>query len=237
MLTLEQRLIRQLAFPDEDDDPVDIGGGTGTGYGMRRDASDYSSLPNIGMPVPFSQTKGGEFALRPTSNWKKSFSFLGGDAKNGSGSGSSSTTNEIRGWWEDPRDPVHTLHACASGEFGIRSLWRDAEVRGVLARRRVRMEESAGFYLNDVERITALRYIPTDEDVLRARLKTVGVVEHSFWVKQGGAGRESVEWRIYDVGGSRNQRQAWAPYFDDGAYSLLFFSFLFSFRFVVALRY
>lgn len=66
------------------------------------------------------------------------------------------------------------------------------------------MEESAGFYLNDLGRITALRYIPTDDDVLRARLKTLGVVEHSFMVKGGGAtSKESVEWRIYDVGGAR----------------------------------
>lgn len=206
LLTLEQRLIRQLAFPDEDDDPMTSGDLT---------SAEYSSLPShISMPIPYSQTKGGEFALRPTSNWKKSFSFLGGDSKDKNGNG---TTNEIRGWWEDPRDPVHILHACAAGEFGIRSLWKDEEVRGVLAKRRVRMEESAGFYLNDVDRITKLRYIPTDEDVLRARLKTVGVVEHSFMVAQGGSNRESVEWRIYDVGGSRNQRQAWAPYFDDGA--------------------
>lgn len=26
--------------------------------------------------------------------------------------------------------------------------------------------------------------------------------------------------QIYDVGGARNQRQSWAPYFDDGRYSV-----------------
>lgn len=53
--------------------------------------------------------------------------------------------------------------------------------------------------------------------MLRARLKTIGVVEHAFMVKGGGASgsKESVEWRIYDVGGARHQRQAWAPYFED----------------------
>ena len=56
--------------------------------------------------------------------------------------------------------------------------------------------------------------------MLRARLKTIGVVEHAFMVKGGGASgsKESVEWRIYDVGGARHQRQAWAPYFDDGVF-------------------
>lgn len=42
----------------------------------------------------------------------------------------------------------------------------------------------------------------------------MGVVEHSFSISQGH--NRGVEWRIYDVGGARNQRQAWAPYFEDG---------------------
>ena len=51
-------------------------------------------------------------------------------------------------------------------------------------------------------------------DVLKARLKTTGVIEHTFLVTSGS--NRGVEWRIYDVGGARNQRQAWAPYFEDG---------------------
>jgi guanine nucleotide-binding protein alpha-1 subunit len=51
-------------------------------------------------------------------------------------------------------------------------------------------------------------------DVLKARLKTLGVVEHTFTIPNGNY--RGVDWKIYDVGGSRNQRQAWAPYFEDG---------------------
>ena len=54
------------------------------------------------------------------------------------------------------------------------------------------------------------------DDVLKARLKTTGVVEHKFTLARGTEFR-GVEWVIYDVGGARSQRQAWAPYFDDGA--------------------
>ena len=43
------------------------------------------------------------------------------------------------------------------------------------------------------------------DDVLRARLKTVGVSEYRFDMETT-AGRESgSEWRIFDVGGSRSQ--------------------------------
>lgn len=52
------------------------------------------------------------------------------------------------------------------------------------------------------------------DDVLKARLKTVGVVEHSFIIPSGA--NRGVQWKIYDVGGARNQRHAWAPYFSDG---------------------
>ena len=53
------------------------------------------------------------------------------------------------------------------------------------------------------------------DDVLKARLKTTGVVEHKFTLAKNTEFR-GVEWVIYDVGGARNQRAAWEPYFDDG---------------------
>jgi guanine nucleotide-binding protein alpha-1 subunit len=81
-------------------------------------------------------------------------------------------------------------------------------------------------FLNDLERVTKLQYMPTDgesfptknlfplppshhhplpDDVLKARLKTVGVSEYKFEMEVA-AGRESAaEWRIVDVGGSRSQ--------------------------------
>lgn len=41
----------------------------------------------------------------------------------------------------------------------------------------------------------------------------MGVVEHTFSISSGS--NRGVQWKIYDVGGARNQRQAWAPYFED----------------------
>lgn len=62
-------------------------------------------------------------------------------------------------------------------------------------------------FLDDLERVTSLRYTPSDDDVLKARLKTVGVSEYKFEMEVS-AGRDSgTEWRIVDVGGSRSQRR------------------------------
>lgn len=71
-------------------------------------------------------------------------------------------------------------------------------------------------FLDDLDRITALKYIPSDgkkihnchlglrilmvhaEDVLKARLKTIGVTEHRFVLKAAG-NLVSRDWRIFDV--------------------------------------
>jgi len=144
----------------------------------------------------------GEYAVRTTNNWKRVLSLRR------SRSSRSSTSTP---WWDDPSDPVHILDR--SREAMIQ-LWKDDWVRRRLVERRVRLQESSGFYLNEIGRITTKKYTPTEEDVLRARLKTVGVVEHQFTISMGTM-RGSSSWIIYDVGGARNQRHAWAPYFQD----------------------
>jgi hypothetical protein len=98
------------------------------------------------------------------------------------------------------------LEALASD---IDALWADPAVQALLKRRGVRMEDSAGFFLNDIMRIGKPGWKPAIEDIVRARLRTFGVEEHKFLMENGS------EWYIYDVGGSRNMRPQWVPYFDD----------------------
>ncbi|KAF9448736.1 heterotrimeric GTP-binding alpha subunit [Macrolepiota fuliginosa MF-IS2] len=107
-------------------------------------------------------------------------------------------------------DPSQALVA-QRGE--ILWLWRDAEVRSVLRKQGVQLEETAGFFMNDAERIATVDYVPTDSDIIRARLRTIGVEEHQFVVEKGGDAGSDVF--ITDVGGSRSQRASWVPYFDD----------------------
>ncbi|KAF4563694.1 hypothetical protein EYR36_002932 [Pleurotus pulmonarius] len=113
---------------------------------------------------------------------------------------------------ETPDEVQEVLHACRAD---MMYLWADEWVRDILRRRKVRVEEGPGFYLNELERVTALRYMPSDDDVLKARLKTVGVSEYKFEMEIP-AGRDTgTEWRIVDVGGSRSQVSTWVPFFDD----------------------
>jgi len=103
-------------------------------------------------------------------------------------------------------DPTLVL---AASKDDIISLWEDEAIRAVLRRRGVRLEDSPGFFLNDTARIATVDYEPTEEDIVRARLRTFGVEEHRFTQENGS------EWYIYDVGGSRSMRPQWVPYFDD----------------------
>ncbi|KAJ3505431.1 hypothetical protein NLJ89_g7420 [Agrocybe chaxingu] len=105
----------------------------------------------------------------------------------------------------------------------MKALWSDEVVKMVLKKRKLQMEDSAGFFLDDLDRIAQRNYEPSDDDVVRARLRTFGVQEYriSFepqntGIFAGGIGGDAgKEWLLYDVGGSRTVRHAWLPYFDN----------------------
>ncbi|KAF7782097.1 hypothetical protein Agabi119p4_1473 [Agaricus bisporus var. burnettii] len=105
-----------------------------------------------------------------------------------------------------------TAKTLASSLSDIQTLWRHPTVKLLFQDRKVRLEESAPFFLNEIDRISEPDYVPTTDDILNVRLQTLGIMEHSFPVTMGGL---SYNWKLYDVGGARGQRQAWIPYFDD----------------------
>ncbi|CAL1716309.1 unnamed protein product [Somion occarium] len=94
----------------------------------------------------------------------------------------------------------------------IRELWEHAAVRRLRDRRKLRLEEWAEFFLDNIDRVASSGYIPTMDDILHARIQTMGVAEHIFDMSVHG---RTVTWHLYDVGGARGQRHTWIPYFDD----------------------
>ncbi|KAG8925237.1 hypothetical protein FRC00_004175 [Tulasnella sp. 408] len=96
----------------------------------------------------------------------------------------------------------------------VETLYAHPAVKSLIKKRKLRLEESSTFFLADLERIAVSDYMPTDDDILHARLRTMGVVEHCFEVPVNG-GSKMYPWRLYDVGGARGQRPTWVPYFED----------------------
>ena len=78
------------------------------------------------------------------------------------------------------------------------------------------IERAAEFQLNDStiyfwERskdILATDYMPTEQDVLRARVRTTGIVQQNFQIKDQ-------KYTMFDVGGQRNERRKWIHCFDN----------------------
>ncbi|KAG6374373.1 guanine nucleotide binding protein, alpha subunit [Boletus reticuloceps] len=94
----------------------------------------------------------------------------------------------------------------------ITTLWEHSVVRALISKRKLKLDEWSEFFLNNIARISARDYIPSTDDILHARIQTMGVAEHIFDVDIHG---RSVSWHLYDVGGARGQRHSWVPYFDD----------------------
>ncbi|SJL11623.1 uncharacterized protein ARMOST_15029 [Armillaria ostoyae] len=181
---IEQLLIAKLVPPDEDE------------------------ATHLAGPSHSSSVRTSEIFVRPGPAWKGGLararvhypSSTSIDTSSSSGGSRPVSAGDIG--LETPDEPQEVLHSCRRDMI---HLWSDKGVRRVLKKKRIRVEEFPGFFLNDLERITSLKYMPTDDDVLKARLKTVGVSEYRFEMEVS-AGRDSgTEWRIVDVGGSRSQ--------------------------------
>lgn len=90
----------------------------------------------------------------------------------------------------------------------IKSLWSDPGIQECYSRRReYQLSDSAKYYLNDLERIADAAYLPTQQDVLRVRVPTTGIIEYPFYM-------QTVVFRMVDVGGQRSERRKWIHCFE-----------------------
>ncbi|XP_066499551.1 guanine nucleotide-binding protein subunit alpha-14 isoform X2 [Hoplias malabaricus] len=91
----------------------------------------------------------------------------------------------------------------------IRSLWSDQGIQECYDRRReYQLSDSAKYYLSDLERISEPTYVPTEQDILRVRVPTTGIIEYPFDL-------ENVIFRMVDVGGQRSERRKWIHCFEN----------------------
>ncbi|XP_038660841.1 guanine nucleotide-binding protein G(q) subunit alpha isoform X1 [Scyliorhinus canicula] len=63
----------------------------------------------------------------------------------------------------------------------IKCLWIDPGIQESYDRRReYQLSDSTKYYLSDADRISATDYLPTQQDVLRVRVPTTGIIEYPF---------------------------------------------------------
>ncbi|XP_040844726.1 guanine nucleotide-binding protein G(q) subunit alpha isoform X3 [Ochotona curzoniae] len=91
----------------------------------------------------------------------------------------------------------------------IKSLWNDPGIQECYDRRReYQLSDSTKYYLNDLDRVADPAYLPTQQDVLRVRVPTTGIIEYPFDL-------QSVIFRMVDVGGQRSERRKWIHCFEN----------------------
>ncbi|XP_026737548.1 guanine nucleotide-binding protein G(q) subunit alpha isoform X2 [Trichoplusia ni] len=63
----------------------------------------------------------------------------------------------------------------------IKALWSDAGIQECYDRRReYQLTDSAKYYLQEIDRVAAPNYLPTEQDILRVRVPTTGIIEYPF---------------------------------------------------------
>lgn len=96
----------------------------------------------------------------------------------------------------------------------ILKIWRDPAIQETYARgNELQVPDCANYFMENLQRLSDTNYIPTKEDVLHARVRTTGVVEIQF--SPVGENKKSGEvYRLFDVGGQRNERRKWIHLFE-----------------------
>ncbi|KAI7872155.1 guanine nucleotide binding protein, alpha subunit [Spinellus fusiger] len=91
----------------------------------------------------------------------------------------------------------------------IACLWEDRGVQQCVSRaNEFQLNDSARYYFDAITRIGQSHYVPSDQDVLRSRVKTTGITETAFRIGD-------LTYRMFDVGGQRSERKKWIHCFEN----------------------
>lgn len=109
----------------------------------------------------------------------------------------------------------------------MKKLWNDNGVQQCFNRsNEYQLNDSAKYFLDQLDTIGSPNYLPSTQDILRTRVKTTGIVEINFTFK-GSTNEDDEEekyfvffyldlnFRVFDVGGQRSERKKWIHCFED----------------------
>lgn len=97
----------------------------------------------------------------------------------------------------------------------IKVVWADTGIQATYAARaHFQLVDGTKHFLDTIDEWTKPGYLPNNEDILRCRVRTTGIVENDFQIANN-------KFKLVDVGGQRNERKKWMHCFD-GVTALLF---------------
>jgi guanine nucleotide-binding protein G(i) subunit alpha len=90
----------------------------------------------------------------------------------------------------------------------IERLWADAGIKQTYAERaKFQLIDSSEYFFGRLADMSKPGYVPNEQDMLRSRVRTTGMVETHFEI-------DGTKFRMFDVGGQRNERKKWIHCFD-----------------------
>jgi len=91
----------------------------------------------------------------------------------------------------------------------FKKIWDDEDVKKIYEQKySYQLPDNANYFLNHLERMGAIDYLPNDQDIILSRIKTSGIIETKVNVNGS-------YFIIVDVGGQRGERRKWALCFED----------------------
>ncbi|KAK0720827.1 guanine nucleotide binding protein, alpha subunit [Lasiosphaeris hirsuta] len=91
----------------------------------------------------------------------------------------------------------------------IKKLWVDGGVKKAIDKgNEYALHDNLDYFCADLDRVWDKNYVPTDQDLLRSRLRTTGITETIFDLGQ-------LTYRMFDVGGQRSERKKWIHCFEN----------------------
>ena len=91
----------------------------------------------------------------------------------------------------------------------IENLWKDQGIQDTYAESsKYQLPDCAKYLFENIKRISAADYVPTEEDLIHNRTKTTGIHEYDFVAKD-------IPFHLIDVGGQRSERKKWVSFFSE----------------------
>jgi GTPase SAR1 family protein len=89
------------------------------------------------------------------------------------------------------------------------ALWEDGGIQNTYDNRaQFQLTDSTDYFMKRLPEVMKDGYIPSEQDVLRSRVRTTGIVENDFVI-------DGNQFKMYDVGGQRNERKKWIHCFEN----------------------
>ncbi len=96
-----------------------------------------------------------------------------------------------------------------------KAIWADAGIQETFSHaNQYQLNDSAGYFMDNLDRMADPSYEPTVADILHCRVRTTGITETHFQF-------DGLQFTLVDVGGQRKERKKWIHFFE-GVTAILF---------------